>query len=130
MRNYFLYAIGEIALVMIGILLALQVNNWNEIKKDRTLERDVLRQIKDDLNQDLVDHNENIGFIEGIIRSSKIVMDHRKSGAPYHDSLNYHFGWLAMGANFDEVRSGYDMMVSIGLDIVLNDTLRNKISYL
>ncbi|MFT6995454.1 MAG: hypothetical protein ACJA1P_002199 [Maribacter sp.] len=30
--KYMLYAIGEIALVMIGILLALQVNNWNEAK--------------------------------------------------------------------------------------------------
>ena len=32
-RAYIFYAIGEIALVMIGILLALQVNNWNEEKK-------------------------------------------------------------------------------------------------
>jgi len=31
--KYLLYAIGEILLVMIGILLALQVNNWNEIRK-------------------------------------------------------------------------------------------------
>ena len=31
--KYLLYAIGEIALVMIGILLALQVNNWNEDQK-------------------------------------------------------------------------------------------------
>lgn len=34
-RRYILYAIGEIALVMIGILLALQVNNWNEGKKTK-----------------------------------------------------------------------------------------------
>ncbi|WP_347924540.1 hypothetical protein [Pontimicrobium sp. SW4] len=42
--KYFKYAIGEIALVMIGILLALQINNWNEDKKtakiiEKTLER-------------------------------------------------------------------------------------------
>ena len=33
---YLLYAIGEIVLVMIGILLALQVNNWNEKRKQKT----------------------------------------------------------------------------------------------
>ena len=35
--KYLLYAIGEIALVMIGILLALQVNDWNETKKNETI---------------------------------------------------------------------------------------------
>jgi len=35
--KYLLYALGEILLVMIGILLALQVNNWNETKKLRTI---------------------------------------------------------------------------------------------
>ena len=33
-RKYFKYAIGEIVLVMIGILLALQINNWNEKRKE------------------------------------------------------------------------------------------------
>ena len=33
--KYFSYAFGEIVLVMIGILLALQVNNWNEERKDQ-----------------------------------------------------------------------------------------------
>jgi bacteriorhodopsin len=33
-KKYVLYAIGEIALVVIGILIALQINNWNEAKKD------------------------------------------------------------------------------------------------
>jgi hypothetical protein len=38
LRKYLLYAIGEVLLVMIGILLALQVNNWNERRKDRITE--------------------------------------------------------------------------------------------
>ncbi len=40
--KYLKYAIGEIILVMIGILLALQVNNWNEIRKERIVENDIL----------------------------------------------------------------------------------------
>jgi hypothetical protein len=41
--KYFIYAIGEIFLVMVGILLALQVNNWNEKRKDRRLEQKYLQ---------------------------------------------------------------------------------------
>ena len=38
MRKYTIYAVGEIALVVIGILIALQINNWNEESKIRLKE--------------------------------------------------------------------------------------------
>jgi hypothetical protein len=40
--RYFKYAIGEIVLVVIGILLALSINNWNEDRKDKILEQNYL----------------------------------------------------------------------------------------
>ena len=45
--KYLVYAIGEIALVMIGILLALQVNNWNEQRKDRNTEQKILNDLQE-----------------------------------------------------------------------------------
>ena len=48
--KYLLYAIGEIALVMIGILLALQVNNWNELRKKEQAEIQLYHKIIADLN--------------------------------------------------------------------------------
>ncbi len=50
--KYFKYAIGEIVLVMIGILLALQVNNWNEQRKRQDELKFALSQILNDLKQD------------------------------------------------------------------------------
>ena len=44
-RKYLLYAVGEIALVVIGILIALQINNWNEWRKDRIKESKSLQEI-------------------------------------------------------------------------------------
>jgi hypothetical protein len=44
--KYLIYAIGEIVLVMIGILLALQVNNWNEVRKNRKAEHEDLVNLK------------------------------------------------------------------------------------
>jgi hypothetical protein len=52
--KYFLYALGEIALVMIGILLALQVNNWNEGQKDRAKEETYLLRLHNDLVADTI----------------------------------------------------------------------------
>ena len=44
--KYFKYAIGEIILVVIGILIALQINNWNESRKERIKEKAYLTRIK------------------------------------------------------------------------------------
>ena len=51
--KYFKYAIGEIVLVVIGILIALQINNWNENRKQAIAEKEFYKGIKDDLQQDL-----------------------------------------------------------------------------
>ena len=51
--KYFKYAIGEIVLVVIGILIALQINNWNENRKHAIAEKEFYKGIKDDLKQDL-----------------------------------------------------------------------------
>ena len=52
--KYLKYAIGEIVLVVIGILIALSINNWNEGRKDQTQELKYLIGIKSDLEVDLV----------------------------------------------------------------------------
>ena len=51
--KYFRYALGEIVLVMIGILLALQVNNWNEARKDQQELRNFLQGIVVDMKRDI-----------------------------------------------------------------------------
>lgn len=50
--KYLLYAIGEIILVVIGILIALQINNWNENRKHKKAEMEFLSGIKNDLQED------------------------------------------------------------------------------
>jgi hypothetical protein len=52
-RKYLQDALGEVILVMIGILLALQVNNWNENRKDRIKEQAVLQELHKDFSQNL-----------------------------------------------------------------------------
>jgi len=47
--GYTVYAIGEIALVVIGILIALQINNWNEENKNAGFETVILKEIRNSL---------------------------------------------------------------------------------
>lgn len=54
MGKYLKYAIGEIILVMIGILLALQVNNWNQNRLNKKIETETLSNLKQDLDSALV----------------------------------------------------------------------------
>lgn len=49
---YLRYAIGEIVLVVIGILIALQINNWNELRKQNIAETEFIEGVKKDLIQD------------------------------------------------------------------------------
>lgn len=51
LSKYLLYAIGEIALVMIGILLALQVNNWNQLRIQKNKEQSILIDLHEEFVQ-------------------------------------------------------------------------------
>jgi hypothetical protein len=52
--TYFKYAIGEIVLVVIGILIALSINNWNETNKNEQEQIVFLNNLKNDLKNDLI----------------------------------------------------------------------------
>jgi len=60
--KYLIYAVGEIILVVIGILIALQINNWNEERKENAI-------IETYLNSMLVDLNNDVNQFDGIIKN-------------------------------------------------------------
>ncbi len=51
-KNYLLYALGEIILLVIGILIVMVINNWNEENKDRELEAISYYKLLEVVNQD------------------------------------------------------------------------------
>jgi len=71
--KYLKYAIGEIILVVIGILIALQINNWNEERKTKALYNSYRILLMQELNQEL----ENLINLDSIIRiNKKVVQDY------------------------------------------------------
>ena len=62
--KYFKYALGEIVLVVVGILIALQINNWNEYRKDISKSRAILGEFKKDLASDTMGINRVVRLLE------------------------------------------------------------------
>ena len=62
--KYFKYAIGEIILVVIGIMIALQANNWNEKRKTNNTIETLIDKIEDDVIADIKSVNNEIAFYE------------------------------------------------------------------
>ncbi len=70
-RNYFFYAIGEIILVVIGILIALQINNWNEGRKDLQLRNKYSKALINDLKADTLSFQRSLDTV--LTDSSRIA---------------------------------------------------------
>ena len=74
--KYMRYAIGEIALVVIGILIALQINTWNEERKTRLIEIKTLNEIQANLYIDLDEINSDITIMDSVNNAGMAVIDY------------------------------------------------------
>tara|TARA_R110002073_G_scaffold230984_3_gene392076 strand:+ start:3697 stop:4443 length:747 start_codon:yes stop_codon:yes gene_type:complete len=126
--KYLKYAIGEIVLVVIGILIALQINNWNELNKERTSEKIILNEIRDNLEFDLKDFESNIANLQNKAISSKSILKILESNSDYNDSIGYFFFYLKTYPHFSNKSNGYNLLQSKGLDIIQNDSIRKSIT--
>jgi hypothetical protein len=68
--KYLLYAVGEIILVVIGILIALQINNWNEVQKNKAIEQQLLTSLLQEFETNLNILSNTITTNTRIIESS------------------------------------------------------------
>ena len=126
--QYSRYAIGEILLVVIGILIALQINNWNEDRKARALELKTLKELRADLIQTREDIRSDSVNFQNIIRSNEIVLRHMKESLPYHDSLLDHFLWMEPFQTFSINSTTFDNIRQNGSNLISNDSIRIAIS--
>jgi Family of unknown function (DUF6090) len=72
--KYLKYAIGEIILVVIGILIALQINNWNEQKKENNTATLLAKSLIEDLNKDVDFLKNALTFSEQKINSCDALL--------------------------------------------------------
>ncbi len=125
--KYFKYAIGEIVLVVIGILIALSINNWNEERKTENIEIILLLELKENIILDITDMNSNLGFHERGIKSAEIILSVFEEQLTYQDSLNKYYGKVSLIPKFLPTKTAYTSMNREGMRIIQNDSLRKTI---
>ena len=122
--KYFKYAIGEIILVVIGILIALSINNWNEDRKATKKEIKILKELKNDLNTNIIEIKETYDFTNKRQLSTVLILDYFKNRKPVDDSLKKAFENINMDGIFNIANTAYKYIESQGIDILTNDSLR------
>lgn len=127
-NKYMLYAIGEIILVVIGILIALQINDWNDQKKKQALELKILKEINTNLGFDLEEIRSDISVMDSVDYAIKYVINHIKTNEIPSEEFKDQVVKLRTAPHFDPNKSGYELLISKGVDIISNDSLRMAIS--
>ncbi len=125
--KYFKYALGEIVLVVIGILIALQINNWNEGRKELGKGFEIMKEIRENLEFNNEEFNKEIEEEKSVIHSIDIVLQNLKLNQGNHDSLGFHFLNVAYWPTFVKKSSGYENLKSHGVEIIRSVALRKAI---
>jgi len=125
--KYLLYAIGEIVLVVIGILIALSINNWNGDRKERRLEVDILNEIANNLENDLVAIDYGIEITTLYRDNIFSIYNHLEQKTPLTDSLRMAYSRFYGGRRFNGATMGFENLRNTGINIIQNDSLKASI---
>jgi hypothetical protein len=121
--KYLLYAIGEIVLVVIGILIALSINNWNEARKDREKEQLFLNKLSSNLSDDInslknIMHSDSV-LIQDLNKiSNEILTVDDPKELSFDNNSRYKYSIFSANTSL------YDNMISTGqIGLFRNDSI-------
>jgi len=128
--KYLKYAIGEVILVVIGILIALSINTWNENRKNSTIEKNTLIDLKSDLESAMTQLDTKIEQNKFWRRLDSLLLDvihfNKKIST---DSLEKLILGHIFSPGFDPELGTLNEILSTGkMEIIKNRTLRKHIS--
>ena len=126
--KYLKYAIGEIILVVIGILIALQINNWNENRKLHNEELGLLLEVKSNLEVTLDNFRNDTLLNTYNINQLRKIEYYINSDLQYNNELDEAFGMFGQWQSPYPITTAFTTLKTKGLDIVTNKPLRNKIA--
>ncbi|NND06576.1 MAG: hypothetical protein HKN87_09365 [Saprospiraceae bacterium] len=130
LKRYLIYAIGEIVLVVLGILIALQINNWNQNRLPKKQEIDILKYLRDELGDNLTlfdmnykRHEDNVNAIQQLLKAGNSDLA--------IESLDSMFNKMLEASTFDPSEAVYNSIINSGkIEYISNDHFRNRIAKL
>ena len=122
--RYFKYAIGEIILVVIGILIALQINNWNEQRKINIVEKESLTSIYESIANDTIAWNSELKGYKKQLTYSNYIKKKFKENSAYEKRLDTAFALISSSYLQLAEYIPFNNLLNKGIDIVKNDSIK------
>lgn len=125
--KYLKYAIGEIILVVIGILIALQINTWNDLRKEHSKEQKILMELQSQFKDNLAQIENKMQQRNLIIKGSKkgLELMDTKNMVPM-DTLTAILSPILLSPTFDPIDN--EIMTAENLQLIKNDSLRHYLN--
>ncbi|MBO3117165.1 hypothetical protein J4050_10430 [Winogradskyella sp. DF17] len=125
--KYLKYAVGEIILVVIGILIALQINNWNEERKVRAQEVNYLKNLKADLEKEIENTKQFANYRYGKAQACSSLLNGTapnsiEAVAEYTNLYERVFAWSEFVPNNNTFK---ELLSSGNLSLITNDNIKN-----
>ena len=114
-------------MVILGILIAYNLEQWGDARNNKKREIEVLKEFKGALSADLAEMRDNIRMHEYSILSSKIILRVIQDNLPYHDSLDACFAHTHAFTTFSGRVGPIEQLKNTNLAIVSNGALRLEI---
>ena len=126
--KYLVYAAGEIILIVIGILIAFSINNWNTNREERIKETAILKQLRTEFKSNLKQLDNKIAIRKDIIdASNKLLGCVDNPAKQIGDSVNKYILKTQSGPTFDPIIN--DLASSGNLRLISNDSLKQMLSF-
>lgn len=126
--KYCLYALGEILLVVIGILIALQINHYYAKQQQLKTEIKLLKELLVDLEETENIFQAKLVFDQKVVQSKKVIINVIEQDIPWNDSLQKHFNLFNFWQDYVIKGTAYNVIQNWGITNISNDTLRKMIA--
>ena len=112
--------------MVIGILIALSINNWNEGRKQENLKQRLYIELYESIKSDTVDYNDNLKDLKSVVLNTKLLKEKIKLDAPYTNGLDTS---LAIIGSIRSAEADYTVLSrisNVGIEIIDNVNLKNE----
>ena len=125
--KYLLYAIGEITLVIIGILIALQLNSAKENWQREKLRQELLIELRSSMMEDTLALNREKNRLKSAYINAMLLKRVIKEDLPYTESLDSSLALIRRVSIVPADYKIYDRLLAIGMDVINDKDLSNEI---
>lgn len=124
--KYLRYSIGEIILVVIGILIALSINNWNEARKQEHLKQRLYIELYESIKSDTVDYNDDLKDLKSVVLNVKLLKEKIKLDEPYTPGLDTSLAIIGLIRSNEANYTILTRISNVGIEIIDNANLKNE----